>query len=66
MISRTKTANQTTANCSSYKLLMQYGAAAKKADDNRQITMLPHPLSVLCFLSYTEPNSEADKYGTIM
>ena len=53
-------------NLSSYKLLKQYGAAAKSPDDIKQIIMLPQPLCDLFFLSYTEPDSEAARYGTIM
>ena len=47
-----------TVNLSSYKLLRQYGAAAKSPDETKQIIMLPQPLSDLFFLSYTEPDNE--------
>ena len=57
---------QMTVNLSSYKRLRQYGAAAKSPDDIKQIIMLPQLLSDLFFLSYTEPDSEAARYGTIM
>ena len=55
-----------TVNLSSYKLLRKYGAAAKSPDDKKQIMMLPQLLSDLVFLSYTEPDSEAARYGTVM
>ena len=53
-------------NLSSYKLLKQYGAAAKSPDDIKQIIMLPQLLSDLFFLSYTEPDNEAARYGTVI
>lgn len=64
--SRINATVQMTVNLSSYKLLRQYGAAAKSPDDKKQIIMLPQLLSDRFFLSYTEPNSEAARYGTII
>ena len=64
--SRINATVQMTVNLSSYKLLRKYGAAAKSPDDKKQIIMLPQLFTDLFFLSYTEPDSEPARYGTIM